>query len=238
MSENNEKKEGEAPPEAGKAKESPAQDDKAAPKTPSEAKPAAEGAKGAKPVPPKAAAGAARPARPAPRPNPAEEALRAEVPSVPLDRLREVLPAAIEEVTFFAGVPIVRVRRGDISKVGRFLRDDPASDMKYLSNLCGAHYPGRSEPFEVVYHLYSITKNHRMELKVRSAEGEPVPTVEGVWRTANWHEREAFDMYGIPFEGHPDLTRILLPDDWEGHPLRKDYPLEGKPGDHKSYRRE
>src|SRR5438876_994869 len=117
-----------------------------------------------------------------------------------------------------------------VSRTGRPAQPD-ACEMKYLSNLCGAHYPDRDEPFEVVYHLYSITKEHRLSLKVRTTEEESVPSVAGVWRTANWHEREAYDMYGIIFEGHPDLTRILLPDDWVGHPLRKDYPLEGKPGD-------
>ena len=179
-----------------------------------------------------------RRAPPAPKVDPVEQALRAEVPSVPLERLRQQMPEAIEEVVFFAGVPIVRIKKRMIAEVGSFLRDDAACEMKYLSNLCGAHYPGRDEPFEVVYHLYSITKEHRLSLKVRTTEEESVPSVAGVWRTANWHEREAYDMYGIIFEGHPDLTRILLPDDWVGHPLRKDYPLEGKPGDHKLYRRE
>ena len=148
------------------------------------------------------------------------------------------MPDAIEDVFFFAGVAIVRVRRDRIVAAGQFLRDDPACNLKYLSNLSGSHYPDREEPFEIVYNLYSITRNHRIELKVRTTEAISVPTVSTVWCTANWHEREAFDMYGIRFEGHPDLTRILLPDDWEGYPLRKDYPLEGKEGDHKLYRRE
>ena len=181
------------------------------------------------------------PAEKAPAVPPAEKlaaAPAAEVPSAALDRLKAACGEGIEEVSFFAGVPIVRVKKAEIERVCRFLKDDPETDMKYLSSLCGAHYPDRPGPLEVVYHLYSITKNHRLELKVRLAEEETVPTVTGVWRTADWHEREAFDMYGIRFEGHPNLKRILLPEEWSGHPLRKEYPLEGNPGDHKIYRRE
>ena len=183
-------------------------------------------------------AGDTPPPRPAAKVDPVEQALRSEVSSVPLERLRALIPDAIEETSFYAGVPIVRVSRDSVVRVCHLLKEDPECDMKYLSNLCGAHYPDRPEPFEVVYHLYSITRGHRIALKVRTTEAQPVPTVTVVWRTANWHEREAYDMYGIRFDGHPDLTRILLPDDWEGHPLRKEYPLEGKPGDHKMYRRE
>ena len=203
------------------------------------ARPAAPAAGAGAPGAPGAPTAPAAPAAPrVPKVDPVEQALRAEVPSVPLDRLKSRMPGAIEEVTYFAGVPIVRVQTAEIERVCRFLKDDPDSDMKYLSSLCGAHYPDRPAPFDVVYHLYSITKNHRLELKARTDDATPVPSVTGVWRTANWHEREAFDMYGIRFEGHPDLKRVLLPDDWVGHPLRKDYPLEGNPGDHKVYRRE
>jgi NADH-quinone oxidoreductase subunit C len=88
------------------------------------------------------------------------------------------------------------------------------------------HYPDRDAPFEIVYNLYSIKANERVRLKVAIGEDEDVETVTGVWPAANWMEREVFDLFGVRFRNHPDLRRILLPPDWEGHPLRKDYPLE------------
>ena len=107
-----------------------------------------------------------------------------------------------------------------------FLRDDPGLDFAMLSWLGGADYLPREPRFEVVYQLLSINQNCRITLKVRVPEESPrVPTVVGVWPTANWHEREAYDFYGLEFVGHPDLTRILLPEEWVGWPLRKDSPL-------------
>ena len=99
----------------------------------------------------------------------------------------------------------------------------------FLSDICGADRGVEEEPrFEVNYHLFSIKKHHRLRLKVLlNEEDVHVPTVTGVWRTANWHERETFDLFGVIFDGHPDLRRILLPDDWQGHALRKDFPLRG-----------
>ena len=99
----------------------------------------------------------------------------------------------------------------------------------FLADLCGVDRGVEEEPrFEVNYHLFSTTKHHRVRLKVVLNESNVhVPTVTGVWRTANWHERETFDLFGIIFDGHPDLRRILLPDDWQGHALRKDFPLRG-----------
>ncbi|PYT34553.1 MAG: hypothetical protein DMF52_12485 [Acidobacteria bacterium] len=92
------------------------------------------------------------------------------------------------------------------------------------------------KPFEVVYHLFSITTRQRLNLKLDVGEVEQPPTASRVWPTANWHEREVFDLFGIRFHGHPDMTRILMTDEWVGHPLRKDYPLEGKPEDHMQLR--
>jgi NADH-quinone oxidoreductase subunit C len=99
----------------------------------------------------------------------------------------------------------------------------------FLADICGADRGVEEEPrFEVNYHLFSTTKHHRLRLKVVLDEANVhVPTVTGVWRTANWHERETFDLFGIIFDGHPDLRRILLPDDWQGYALRKDFPLRG-----------
>ena len=102
--------------------------------------------------------------------------------------------------------------------------------------LHATHHPDRPKPLEIVYNLYSIVRAHWLELKVEVEESQEVPSVSGVWKTAVWHEREAFDLVGVRFSGHPDLRRILLPDTWTGHPLRKEYPLEGKEGDHASYR--
>jgi NADH-quinone oxidoreductase subunit C len=110
-----------------------------------------------------------------------------------------------------------------------FLKTWTESGFDFLADLCGVDRGPEEEPrFEVNYHLFSTTKHHRIRLKVLLNEDDVhVPTVSGVWRTANWHERETFDLFGVIFDGHPDLRRILLPDDWQGHALRKDFPLRG-----------
>jgi NADH-quinone oxidoreductase subunit C len=180
------------------------------------------------PTPPPAAA-----APPAPKPPPPPKIdLKAPVDSLPLKSLQEKFPQAVIEVSFHAGEATVLLKKDSLTEICRFLKEDPALRMDYLSNLCGVDFPEREQRFEVVYHLFSVSKRHRINLKVRAADAEPVPTVTGVWRTANWHEREAFDLLGIPFEGHPDLRRILLSDEWQGHPLRKEYPVKGYDRDH------
>jgi NADH-quinone oxidoreductase subunit C len=107
------------------------------------------------------------------------------------------------------------------------LRDDPDSRFEQLTDICGADYPQRAKRFDVVYHLLSMTKNRRVRVKAQTDEVTPVPTVTGVHPAANWYEREAFDMFGIFFEGHPDLRRILTDYGFEGYPLRKDFPMTG-----------
>jgi NADH-quinone oxidoreductase subunit C len=110
-----------------------------------------------------------------------------------------------------------------LADVANWCREEPELAFDTLHCLSGVDYPA-DEKMEVVYHLFSLKHRHWLVLKVELPRTEPkVATVEGVWKTANWHEREAFDMYGITFEGHSDLRRILLPDDWQGYPLRKDW---------------
>ncbi len=157
-----------------------------------------------------------------------------------LDRLREALPDAIEGVTFHHGVPLVRVKPERIVPVCRFLKDDPGCRMTHLSNLCGVDLSVSDRPdprFDVVYHLFGLDLGERITLKAAVAEGAEIATVSGVWRTANWHEREAYDMLGIRFAGHPDLRRILMPEDFDAYPLRKDFPLEGRVKDHGCWRK-
>jgi len=190
-------------------------------------------------APPAAAPPTASPSPAAPPPPPAPPKPNpqlAPVPSVALDRLKEKFADQIVEVSFFAGEVTVKLNQERAEAVWRFLRDDPELRFDFLSNLSGVHWPERPKPFEVVYHLFSLTKRHRINLKVDVGEGEQPPTACTVWPTANWHEREVFDLFGIRFHGHPDMTRILMTDEWVGHPLRKDYPLEGKPEDHLQYR--
>ncbi|HEV2834015.1 MAG TPA: NADH-quinone oxidoreductase subunit C, partial [Pyrinomonadaceae bacterium] len=134
---------------------------------------------------------------------------------------------AIGEALEFIGQLSVRVDRERIVEVCEYLRDDTETVFDYLSDVTCVHYPEQVEtPFEIVYNLFSIPKNDRVRLKVRTSEAEGVASVTGVWPAANWLEREVFDLFGIQFHGHPDLRRLLLPPDWEGYPLRKDYPLE------------
>jgi NADH-quinone oxidoreductase subunit C len=122
----------------------------------------------------------------------------------------------------------IDIRKEAIVPVVTLLRDDPDMAFNLLSDLFGVDYPDREQRFEIFYNLYSFSRNRRLFLRVRAAEGESVPTLSGVFPNANWCEREVYDLFGVPFENHPDLRRILCPDDWDGHPLRKDYPLIGK----------
>jgi len=117
-----------------------------------------------------------------------------------------------------------RVAPHVLPALARLLKDDPALDCKLLADVCGVDYPGRAERFEAVYHLYSVTHGHRIRLKVPVRADHPVvPSVTGVWKSADWFEREAFDLLGLRFEGHPNLKRILCHPAFHGHPLRKDY---------------
>jgi NADH-quinone oxidoreductase subunit C len=115
----------------------------------------------------------------------------------------------------------------EIVRVLVYLRDDPNMAFKLLVELCGADYPDREQRFDIVYHLLSLKHNHRIRVKVRTDEATPVPSVVGVFSSAGWFEREAWDMYGILFSDHPDLRRILTDYGFDGHPLRKDFPLTG-----------
>jgi NADH-quinone oxidoreductase subunit C len=134
---------------------------------------------------------------------------------------------AIGEALEFLGQVSVRVDRERIIDVCNFLKLNNETQFDYLSDLTCVHYPERgATPFEVVYNLFSIDLNQRIRLKVSADDNVGVASVTSVWPTANWLEREVFDLFGVPFSGHPDLRRLLLPLDWEGHPMRKDYPLE------------
>ncbi|MGZ9097964.1 MAG: NADH-quinone oxidoreductase subunit C [Micavibrio sp.] len=119
------------------------------------------------------------------------------------------------------------VPRDVITGVLEFLRDDPECEFKMLIDLCGADYPDRIERFEVIYNLLSLSKNQRIRVKVNASETTPVPTAVNVFSSANWFEREVWDMYGVYFSNHPDMRRILTDYGFEGHPQRKDFPLTG-----------
>jgi NADH-quinone oxidoreductase subunit C len=114
-----------------------------------------------------------------------------------------------------------------IIDVLRYLRDAADLDFHQLIDICGSDYPQRAQRFDVVYHLLSMTKNRRVRVKVRTDEDTPVPSVVGVFPAADWFERETFDMYGVFFEGHPDLRRLLTDYGFHGHPMRKDFPMTG-----------
>jgi NADH-quinone oxidoreductase subunit C len=126
------------------------------------------------------------------------------------------------------GMYWINVRPRSIVAVAKLLRDDKSLDYKLLCDLTCVDRPETAQRFNLVYNLYSVTRNKRIFLRVRVAEGEAAPTVSGVFPSADWAEREVYDLFGVIFEGHPDLRRIVLPDEWQGHPLRKDYPTVGK----------
>ncbi len=140
-------------------------------------------------------------------------------------------PAAGLQVSYWVGDWTVIVGQERLLEIARFLRDAPTTLFDYCSDVTATDWPARPDRrFDIVYCLYSTTLRQRVRMKTRAGEQEAVPSVTGVWAAANWLERETYDMFGVRFAGHPDLRRILMPEDWQGHPERKDYPLEG-PGE-------
>jgi NADH-quinone oxidoreductase subunit C len=143
----------------------------------------------------------------------------------------EGLHDAIEKVVVHRGEITFFIRREHIQEVARLLRDNEDLRFELCSGVSGVHYPGDTgRELHAVYHLLSMTHNRRIRLEVTAPDADPhVPSVVATYPTADWHERETYDFFGIVFDGHPGLTRIEMPDDWVGHPQRKDYPLGGVP---------
>ncbi|HKV61440.1 MAG TPA: NADH-quinone oxidoreductase subunit C [Candidatus Acidoferrum sp.] len=174
------------------------------------AKPAAAGTPAA---PPKAAP-------PAPKP---PVVLQTPLDNELVQRFRAKFGAALLEAIEDRKQAILTVDRARLLEIGLYLRDEEKFDM--LADLTAVDWPKREKRFDVVLNLYSFAKNERLRVKVHAADAEQVPSVVSVWPTADWQEREVYDMFGITFSGHPNLKRILLPDEWQGYPLRKDYDI-------------
>ena len=185
----------------------------------------------AKPVAPAGGeAGASPKAGPGTPPKPpgpaAKPAVKPEPWTGPLaDELQRRFPGAISDAVAFRNQASITVAKEFLLAVAEFLKSDQGGAHTFLTDETAVDYPKREKRFEVIYHLYSFKRNDRLRMKVTVGEGDKVPSVVSVWPGANWLEREVFDMFGIQYEGHPDLRRILLPDEWVGHPLRKDYDL-------------
>jgi len=176
----------------------------------------------AKPVAPFAPAAAAKP--PGQPPPPKE----APPKPAPLDndlvkRYKARFGGAIQEALLDRKQAILVIAADRLLEIARYSRDE--EDFDLLVDLTAVDWPKREKRFDLVLNLYSFPKNERLRIKALVAENEPVPSVEGIWPTANWLEREAFDMFGIVFEGHSNLKRLLLPEEWQGYPLRKDYDI-------------
>jgi NADH-quinone oxidoreductase subunit C len=157
--------------------------------------------------------------------------MTAETLDASLSDLQDFVVSKLEEVIVSShtahGELTVVVTREQIVRVLKFLRDDRRCMFECLIDICGVDYPGDERRFEIVYHLLSPRQNNRMRVKVRTDADTAVPSVTPVYPAANWFEREAFDLYGILFSGHPDLRRLLTDYGFQGHPLRKDFPLTG-----------
>jgi NADH-quinone oxidoreductase subunit C len=203
-----------------------------------EAANAAKAAAAPKPATPKPAApAAAKPAaaahdtKPAPPSGPTDPPPPAgtEVPAF-IAALQAAVSGGVTQISFYVGDWTVIVPATKLLEVCRFLRETPEAGFDFCSDVTASDWPTRAERFDVIYCLFSTKHRKRVRLKVRAAESEAVPSVSGIWPTANWLEREVYDLFGVNFTGHPNRTRILMPDDWQGHPQRKDYPLEG-PGE-------
>ena len=197
-------------PSGASAGDKPASD--SAPASTSPAKPAAAPPSGG--APPK-------PAAPVPPKPPVQ--LQTPLNNELVGRIRAKFGVALMEAIEDRKQAILTVECARLAEISQYLRDEEKFDL--LSDLTAVDWPKREKRFDVVLNLYSFANNERLRVKSRAGDGEPVPSVSGVWPTANWLEREAFDMFGILFAGHPNLTRILLPDEWQGYPLRKNYDI-------------
>jgi NADH-quinone oxidoreductase subunit C len=144
-----------------------------------------------------------------------------------LKKLQGRFPTLIMNVKTFRGETTVSIPKDRVLEICRFLYSDSDLQFHVLTDLCGVDFYPQDPRFEMIYLLYSMKNNFRLRVKTKVAEGESIPSVESVWKAANWLEREVYDLFGIVFENHPDLRRILLWDGFEGHPLRKDFPVEG-----------
>jgi len=187
-------------------------------------------------------AASAKPAAPASKPAAAKAAAGPPLPPDPpapagteppacIQSLLAALPDAGLQISFWVGDWTVIVATDRLLEVARFLREVPVAPFDFCSDVTATDWPARADRrFDIVYCLYSTTARQRVRIKTHAGEQEAVPSVAGIWPAANWLEREVYDMFGVRFAGHPDLRRILMPEDWQGHPERKDYPLEG-PGE-------
>ncbi len=195
-----------APPEATGSADAPAKP------SPGGGGPAGAPPRPSLPAPPKTGA-----AKPVVKPEPWSSPL--------LDELQRRFPSATTDALVFRNQPSVTVAKEHLIAVSNFLKSEEGGAYTLLTDETAVDYPKREKRFEIIYQLYSFQRNDRLRLKVVAGEGEKVPSVTGVWAAANWLEREVFDMFGVLYEGHPDLKRILLPEEWVGHPLRKDYDI-------------
>jgi NADH-quinone oxidoreductase subunit C len=144
-----------------------------------------------------------------------------------VELLREKFAEAVLDQVTFRDEETVVVDPARLREICLFLKDESGLGFSVLTDITAIHWPEREFPFEVAYLLRSMEENALIRLKVRLRASETVPSLTKVWATADWHEREEWDKVGVVFKGHPNLKRILMPEDWEGHPLRKDYPVEG-----------
>ncbi len=182
-------------------------------------------------VAPKPAPAAAHDTKPAPPAGPTDPPPPGgvEIPAF-IAALQTAVPGGVTQLSFYVGDWTVIVPATKLLEVGRFLRETPEVGFDFCSDVTASDWPTRPQRFDVIYCLFSTRHRRRVRVKVRAAEAEPVPSVSGIWPAANWLEREVYDLFGVNFTGHPNRKRILMPDDWQGHPQRKDYPLEG-PGE-------
>jgi NADH-quinone oxidoreductase subunit C len=147
-------------------------------------------------------------------------------PTTLIDTLTPLVPGVTYEAATSVDFTTIYVPAGQLVATCLALRDTPSLRFNVLVEVTAADYVPRDPRFEVVYHLLSVPNKQRLRLKVRTRAADAIPTVQGVWPSAGWLEREVWDMFGVVFDGHPDLRRLLMPEDWEGHPQRKDYPVQ------------
>ncbi len=149
------------------------------------------------------------------------------------EMIKDRYPTEVREIKEFRNQVSVIVNRDRIKEMMKYLHDTPELYFEFLEDLCGVDYFGKKElRFEVVYNLYSIRHKHMIRIRAEVPEDDcSIDSVVDIWAGANWHERECYDLVGVNFKGHPDMRRILLPEDWEGHPLRKDFPLKSDLGE-------